>query len=137
LCFGRPKHSIWSWTEPTRLISLPLTGGPAKLLVNEHGLYSVRCARQPANICVLGEHGLTDLVFYTLDPAKGKGRELARTPADFGLDQDDWDLSPDGSKIAISSSGESDGRIRILALSGEATAELNIKGHSGFQSMDW
>src|SRR5207245_7703312 len=53
------------------------------------------------------------------------------------LDQDDWDLSPDGSKIAISSSGESDGRIRILALSGEATAELNIKGHSGFQSMDW
>ena len=112
-------------------------GRPSRLLINQRGLYSVRCARTPANLCVLGERGLTDLTFYALDPVEGKSRELARTPVNLAMDRDNWDLSPDGSKIAIALGDEPGGHIRVVSLAGAGGHGLIINGHSGFQSMDW
>jgi Tol biopolymer transport system component len=55
---------------------------------------------------------------------------------DLPLDQNHWDLSPDGSRIALLADGEA-GRIRILSLADGSTHDVTVDGWSGFQSMDW
>jgi hypothetical protein len=54
-------------------------------------------------MCFLSERENQQLVFYVLDPTRGKGQELARQEIAFDTDvvESNWDISPDGSRIAI------------------------------------
>ncbi len=139
LYFARPKYKIFQSAAPTRLMITPLAGGPSRLILSERGVYSVRCSRLPADLCVLGERGLThhQLVFYALDPLHGKGNQRSTTHVDLPIDQTNWDLSSDGSQIAVALGGKPDGHIRIISLPSRQAHDLTIKGRSGFQSMDW
>jgi DNA-binding winged helix-turn-helix (wHTH) protein/Tol biopolymer transport system component len=137
LYFSRPKYRMWTWAERSRMITSVLAGGPSRMLMDESGLYSVRCSQSPANLCVLGEQGLTELAFFVLDPLQGKGPELTTTGISLSLDEDNWDLSPDGSKIAIALRGKPDGHIRILSLPDGGTRDLSLSGRGALQSMDW
>jgi eukaryotic-like serine/threonine-protein kinase len=115
---------------------VPLAGGPPQFVLKERSLYSVRCARS-AQLCVLGERKLKQFVFCALDPVQGKGRVLARTDVNLAWDQDNWDLSPDGSQIALLPAGEQEGIIRLLFLDGRPARDITVKGWGGLQSMDW
>jgi len=106
-------------------------------VLSERRLYSVRCARPPTTLSVLGERKLSHFVFYALDPLRGKGRDLARTAVDLPLDQNHWDVSPDGSRLAVLASGGPPGRIRILSLSDRSVSDVTVNDWGGFQSMDW
>ena len=55
------------------------------------------------------------LIFYDLDPVKGRGEEIARL-AGYKALEPRFDLSPDGSRLAIVDLGEHKGEIRILNL---------------------
>ncbi len=66
------------------------------------------------------------------------GSELARTDVNLPLDQNHWDLSPDGSQIAIVLASErEEGRIRILNLADASTHDVSVNGWTQFQSLDW
>jgi hypothetical protein len=85
------------------------------------------------------------VIFTAFDPVKGRGRELMRFDID-SIAECVWDLSGDGTRIAVLETFEkyarhrfkcSEGPIRILFLSGWATQEITVRGWNSFQSVNW
>ncbi len=133
----------------TRVMRVPLAGGPPQEVLTSEGVVDApRCARSPADLCAIAERSrdARQIVFTAFDPVKGRGRELTR----FAIDPNDpdfvWNLSADGSRIAILKMLErpptvntlSEGPIHILPLDGGARLDLNVKGWKAFgQYADW
>jgi len=89
-------------------------------------------------LCVIAEESADrkQLIFTAFDPLKGRGREIARfdtdprTPGGY-----EWDLSPDGTRIAIV---KDQGRqIDIVSLNGHATEVIKVKGWDVEGGFDW
>jgi serine/threonine protein kinase len=99
-----------------RLMRVPVEGGAAQEVPIGGPLDEFRCAVGAAKRCVLrvSEPGKSR-VFYDLDPVRGKGRELARTGWSYEILWD-WDISPDGTEIAIPEHSSRDARIRVISL---------------------
>jgi hypothetical protein len=82
----------------SRIMRLPVAGGPARLVLESGATLGFRTPRSIAASPVFCEFKDGAAVFSTFDPMRGRGRELVREP----LPQAPvWDLSPDGSTIAI------------------------------------
>lgn len=110
-----------------RIMRIPVRGGsPEAVLADQNINGEFRCGLQAASRCVLRTVEGDQFVFYELQPLYGKGRELARTgwrPTIVG----DWDLSPDGTKVAIPNHDSRDAEIRLVALN-PAHAGIEEKG---------
>jgi Tol biopolymer transport system component len=99
-----------------KLMRVPSQGGAPEEVPIGGSLDEFRCALEAGKRCVLrttvpGE----SYIYYDLDPIRGKGRELARTkwtPRFLG----NWDISPDGTQVAIPDHDSSEARIRVIAL---------------------
>jgi Tol biopolymer transport system component len=125
---------------PVRLMRQQTGGGPVEQVLEmpygEGFDASLRCPFRPGNTCVLEELGGKDrdnMLFYALDPIRGKGNLLSSfqitTPV-VG-----WALSPDGSQIAVV--GRKD-RIEILNLCTRAWRTITVEpGWGDFQSISW
>jgi hypothetical protein len=76
-------------------------------------------------------------IFYLLDPAMGKGRELARstyTPTIYG----DWALSPDGAVAAIPNHDAQSPSIRLVRLDGTGgESEIKVRQASQLWGICW
>ena len=116
-----------------RLMRVPVSGGAPQFVADLPPDSGVRCARLPSTLCILVEPGSKQLFFYALDPVTGRGRELARTEGEW----DDWDLSPDGLRIALSIWETERSRIRILDLVGRTARDLEVKGQHGLAYIAW
>jgi serine/threonine protein kinase/Tol biopolymer transport system component len=117
------------------LMRMPVSGGNSET-VQQLDLSldpDVHCPRKPGSFCVLSEKKDRNVVFYELDPVRGKGREVARTEIGsrpyWG-----WDISPDGSRLAVASS------LRYLTLidlgSGEVR-KVKVPEDWSSQSLSW
>ena len=73
------------------------------------------------------------LVFFDLDPVKGRGEEIARIAGYQGFEPA-WDLSPDGARVAIADHGQGKGEIRILNLADRKVTVLPV-GDRKWQSL--
>ena len=87
-------------------------------------------------MCAIAERSADrkQLVFSAFDPVKGRGRELAELKTDATADYE-WDLSPDGARIAILKIRE--GRIQILSLNGRAPQEITVTGWNRLTTVVW
>ena len=75
------------------------------------------------------------ITITTLDPLSGRGKELARFEPD-STERGWWfDLSPDGTRIAVIP--RPTGPICILSLQGQATKQIHLKGWSNLLSLSW
>ena len=124
----------------TELVRVPITGGPPQLvLTSSSGLiHSFRCARFPATLCTIAERtpDHKQLIFTAFDPIKGRDRELTRFTTKPTPDAEyAWDLSPNGTHIAILKRSEA--IIHVLSMSLQPTQEIVVKGWSGLQTLDW
>jgi len=125
-----------SESGPVSLMRVPIDGGDPEIVVGQGDFAGFNCPRVPEASCVLKEYGDGQLVFYRLDPIKGKGPEIGRVRTGFPV----WNLSPDGSRIALigdETSGE--GRNGILSLNvddGEVT-NLRIDGLKFPKDLAW
>jgi Tol biopolymer transport system component len=119
-----------------KLMRIPVAGGSPQLVLTADMDGAPRCAKSPATLCAIAERSADrkQLVFSSFDPVKGRGRELARWNTDAAADYY-WDLSPDGTRIAILKYHE--GRIRILWLNGRAPQETTVKGWNTLSSAAW
>jgi Tol biopolymer transport system component len=108
-----------------RLMSTPIEGGPRSLLMT--GRYTYDCASVGSAPCVVANMENNQLVFFTLDPVKGKGGEIARVPYSVG-NLPAWSLSRDGSKIAMVETGRESSEVKILSLEDRAIRTLPIHG---------
>src|SRR5215470_12734639 len=61
----------------------------------------------------------------------GRGKEFHVPYAD------DWGLSPDGSQIAFVDENEKESQIRLFSLATNEWHDVQVKGWSGFKSLDW
>lgn len=117
-------------STPVRLMRIPITGGTPKLVLTtpRSSVDSLRCARSPARLCVIGEQTSDRKrhIFTAFDPIQGRGHALAQfdtkptTDAEYA-----WDLSPDATRIAIVQRSEA--TIHLLSLSGHAPTEVVVR----------
>lgn len=105
-------------------MSTPEQGGARSTLMM--GRYEYACGSSPSSSCVVSELKDRQLVFFHLDPVKGKGDEITNI-AGYQSIQGTWDLSPDGSKLAIVDPVEGKGEIRILNLADRRVTALPMR----------
>jgi serine/threonine protein kinase/dipeptidyl aminopeptidase/acylaminoacyl peptidase len=119
-----------------KLMRVPITGGSPQLVLTANVEEWPRCARSPATLCAIAERSADrkHLVFTAFDPVNGRGRELAKSNTDATAYYH-WDLSPDGTRIALLKHRE--GRVQILSLNGRAPQEITAKGWNTLSSVNW
>ena len=134
LYMALPEARTPGGSVPVRIMRVPASGGPPQLVLTALGTTDIHCTRAPANLCVFDEQQQGRLVFTSVDPVKGRGRELASMDIEPSMTIP-WDLSPDGSRIAVTR----EGRIRLLSLKSGVTTDLAVKGWDNFWfwSIDW
>lgn len=131
----RERHST-----VRELMRVPIKGGQPQLVLRaEAPTYAgLRCAKSPATSCVIAERS-TDrkqLIFTAFDPLRGREGELARFDTDSATDITYvWDLSPDGTRVAIVKFSEE--RIRIVVVGHQPPRDIVVKGWKNLQSVDW
>jgi Tol biopolymer transport system component len=116
-----------------RLVRIPVSGGTSETLLTLAGPGNVKCTRSGSGICVLYELNARQAVFSAIDPVKGRLEELVRIES---KSSPEWDLSPDGSKVALVE-GLSDG-VRILHLDTHQVQEIHPNPvQSTLQGVAW
>lgn len=121
---------------PVRIMRAPASGGPPQLVLTASGTTDIRCSRPPSNLCVFNEEQQSRLVFTSLDPVNGRGRELVRMEIEPSMTHP-WDLSPDGSRLAMAGPDPREGRILLISLESRVTTGLVVKGWNNFGEVDW
>ena len=86
----------------------------------------LQCASY-STLCVLAEHQQDECVFYEFDPARGRGRELARLRWRVGLSSHNWDLSRDGKRIALIDAINGESIIEIIDLQHPTAKHTSMK----------
>jgi len=106
---------------------IPLTGGPAELVMTGLAIDGIVCARPPSKLCVLGEktEDQKRLIFTSVDPLKGQGPELAQSDVDPTADYWDFQVSPDGTRLAVITNRV--GPIHVLSLRGQPEQVIRAK----------
>ena len=115
------KWVLYRWDPPDggrRLMRVGVNGGTPEPVRIDGNLDEFRCPIGTGTQCVLRTVEEGQFVFHALDPVAGEGPELARTawsPSVTG----DWDVSPDGSQVAIPNHKPQDAKIRLVRLTNE------------------
>jgi serine/threonine protein kinase len=116
-------------SAPARLMRIPVAGGPAELVLTANIVDSHRCARSPATVCAIAERSADrrQLIFTSFDPKYGRGGELTRLDVNPTSTDYVWDLSPDGTRIALRDRSEQQ-HIMIISLTGHPPQAFQVKG---------
>ncbi len=125
----------WDYVEKSgasalmRLLRIPISGGAPEPVLEASRGASVRCASGHSP-CVLSEPDKVngELVFTSFNPRRGRMNEMLRLAADPETSPA-WDLSPDGSTLAIVDLDEHKDRIRLVELESGSAHSLGV-GHS-------
>jgi DNA-binding winged helix-turn-helix (wHTH) protein/Tol biopolymer transport system component len=120
------------------LMRVPVAGGTPQPVLTASLYGKPACARAPASLCAFAEYtpDHKQLVFTVFDPLKGRGGELTRFDTDpISKAKYVWDLSPDGTRIAILE--YSTGEIRILPLAHPGSREIVVKNWNNLLSLNW
>ena len=130
LYWTSPHSSGNSPTTTETLMRAPAEGGAAERILD--GPYDSatgsHCGIQANSACVLSLMAKGQLVFYSLDPLKGQGKEIARTQVgDAGLWLG-WAISADAKHIAVSGFNAAGKNIRIIDLQTDEQREIPAPG---------
>jgi len=116
---GPPTGSEQPWHYSSgdyELLRVPVDGGEPQEVPIGGPLDEFRCALGAGKRCVLRTTVPGDSrTYYDLDPVRGKGVELARVGWSVEF-LGDWDISPDGSQLAIPNHDEREAQIRLVSL---------------------
>jgi serine/threonine protein kinase len=127
-------------TATQRLMRAPASGGFGQVVLETApGELSadVHCTAVSSPSCILGRSEKDDLVFYELDPMKGQGSELARTTIGAPGDWMSWDLSADGTQIAVTGSAGLDEKVRLVDLKKHMQRDLMLPPKVFVESIVW
>ena len=121
-----------------RLMRRPAAGGSPEMVLEEPAgmLWEFRCPLKPGSSCVLSQKEGKDLVFYSLDPVRGKGERLEKMEVSAASFLS-WNVSPDGSRLALVDL-KYKGRIEVLTFSDRAWHEVSAEsGWGDLTSVAW
>ncbi len=110
---AREDQKSWYYQPQTyKLMRVLVSGGIPEEVPLGGNLDEFRCPLDTRYRCILRSTQGHSRTYYELDPVHGRGRELARIDwSDEFLG--DWDVSPDGTEVAIPNHDAQDARIRV------------------------
>lgn len=124
-----------------KLMRVPVEGGTPEEVPTGGPLDEFRCGLRRGSRCVLRITAADKYyTFFDLDPMRGKGRELARIKWSPSLTED-WDLSPDGTQLAIPIHDSREALIRVVSLQSGSTParerDVILPGLADLRSIVW
>jgi eukaryotic-like serine/threonine-protein kinase len=101
----------------TKVMRIPVAGGTPEqtMELSADDDAGFDCPSHPGASCIASRFVKDRLIFYPVDLIHGPGAEIAGTKLGSGIDVN-WSLSPDGSRVAITSKGQLYEKIRIFDL---------------------
>ena len=126
-----------------RLIRQAVAGGPQETVLefpySEAPWTAFACPPKPGNSCVLSRPEGNSLLFFALDPVRGKGDLFSKI--EFDKDKEGpffWAISPDGSQLAMVDHNSHKDRIEILSLANRTWREITVDpGWGDYQTIAW
>jgi eukaryotic-like serine/threonine-protein kinase len=140
LYFTMPNEAGAPATVTQKVMRAPVSGGFGEfVLETAPGELSadIRCATASRSLCIIGRSEKDDLVFYELDPLQGQGKELGRTTVGAPGEWMRWDLSADGTQIAVSGSVGLDEKVRLVDLKNHTQRDLILPPKVFLVSIVW
>ncbi len=134
---GPPPNNLASVRGASRLMRIPIAGGPSRELFTARIYGLPRCAKTSGGLCVIAELGpdRKQIIFSAFDPVRGRGPEIGRCGIDSNTAYT-WDLSPDSTRIALVNLEKNP--IQIINLRTRERRDLNVKGWNRFGDyVDW
>ena len=116
---------------PIRLMSMSLSSGMRRMVLEDRGINHFLCARTPSSVCVFSKFVGTAVSLTAFDTERGKGRELARLEG-----WHNWSVSPDGSQLVIVTD-ELLGRLRFLSFDTGKSRDVIVKGWPLLTGIGW
>ena len=98
------------------------------------GFPSFRCPHTGTD-CVLAEKHDEQIVFSSFDPVKGRKAELVKVP--FHRVYTGWDLSPDGTRVAITEFNYQKGEVSLVPLNGGTTQKISATPWTELITVAW
>ncbi|MGC1370747.1 MAG: hypothetical protein WA824_01295 [Candidatus Sulfotelmatobacter sp.] len=158
-----PKAGTGPAADSGKLMRAPLSGGPAEVVMEIKGrpgsssssdpldtvggYPSFRCPVRASTTCVVAETSDTEanepgangkekqIVFTSFDPAQGRKVELAKLPANPELAR--WDLSPDGTRVAICTFDYKAAEVQIIPLAGGTPQKFSVMPWTELVAVAW
>jgi hypothetical protein len=133
-------HGADSAKTAQKVMRAPVSGGFGQtLLETAPGEISsdFRCLNSTNKPCIIGRSEKDDLVFYELDPMQGQEKELGRTKTGTPGPYMSWDLSSDGTQVAVSGATDIEGKVRLVDLTNHTQRDLSLPPHLGLWSICW
>lgn len=153
LAWDRTKSGVSR--DSGRLMRVPAAGGPPETVFKVNGYPGIgqllwgrwalssskghpefRCPSTRAAPCVVAELVQDQLIFTAFDPVRGRKGEVAKIEADPNFPAF-WDLSPDGTRIAVGKDVIMSGPLSILPVSGGPAREVSVNGWGRLDSLAW
>lgn len=150
-----PRRSGNSPPSSGRIMRVPMSGGEPSAVIDiqgypgmaqvksegrtrptARGYPSFRCPSMNTVPCVLAEQKGNQIVFSSIDPTAGSVSEVLREEVSPATESS-WDLSPDGTAIAVVPLEEQTGRIRIRRLRTGEARDINVNGWAHLDSVAW
>jgi len=128
-------------SEPSarpELMRVPINGGAAQpLFTLQHPVADAVCSRLPSTTCAIAERteDRKEILVTAFDPIRGRGAELARISTEPNTKDWDFELSPDGTRIALVLGITN--RIKIFSIRGQLINEIEVKGASSLINSPW
>jgi serine/threonine protein kinase len=117
--------------DATRLMRIPVSGGPPELVLTGEKIKNFSCARE-VNLCAVVEEVDGKQILTAFDPVKGRGEKLSLSDfSDYGRGI----LSAQGQLIEKMKPGPAGLHIRVRSLTGGTVKEItykNLTGEYGF-----
>jgi serine/threonine protein kinase/Tol biopolymer transport system component len=116
--------------SPERLMRRSAAGGSPELVLEEPAgrrwswEWDYKCALKSGSPCVLGEKEGNQYVFYLLDPVRGKRERLGKL--DASLDRPGWEVSPDGSLLALVDEDSYANHVKLLTFSDRSWRDVSL-----------
>jgi serine/threonine protein kinase/Tol biopolymer transport system component len=121
--------------SPERLMRRSAAGGSPESVLEEPASrrwsweWDYGCALKSGSPCVLGEKEGNQYVFYLLDPSRGKGERLGKL--DASLDRPGWEVSPDGSQLALVDEDRYTNHVKLLTFSDRSWRDVSLEPRWG------
>ncbi len=109
------------------------SGTQANALATIAGYPNFRCPTSPTAQCVIAERKEKNIVFTAFDPVEGRKAEVARIP----YHRSNWDISPDGSRLARSEFSYTEGKIEIIPIHGGEHQKLTAAPWNEISNLAW
>jgi Tol biopolymer transport system component len=120
-----------------QIMRLDLTGGRPETLDMHEEVLGIGCSRVQFPRCVVIGPGTDrgELVFFSFSPINGRTDELVRFSLPTNREDWEWQLSPDGSQVALLVPSE--GRIHLISLESHERTEIPLNNFSSAYHLAW